>query len=220
MNLIFMGPPGAGKGTQAEIFRERHGLPHISTGDILRQAVREDTAIGRRAQAYMQRGDLVPDVVMQEIVQKRLAEPDASSGFILDGYPRTLPQADALDRLLAQSARSLDAVVSFEIREEVLLRRLTGRRVCPTCGTNYHVDYKPPRTPGRCDLDGTELIQRRDDAPETVRHRLEVFRQWTAPLVGHYRDRGLFLTVNAEGNVESVYTRIREFVEARAGRGG
>ncbi len=218
MNLIFMGPPGAGKGTQAEIFRERHGIPHISTGDILRQAVREGTAVGRLAQAYMQRGDLVPDDVMQEIVQKRLAEPDAAAGFILDGYPRTLPQADALDRLLAQSDQRLDAVVFFEIREEVLLRRLTGRWVCPTCGAIYHLDYKPPKTPGRCDLDGTELIQRRDDEPETVLHRLEVFHQWTAPLVDHYRHQGLFLTVNAEGNVEDVYARIREFVEARAGR--
>ncbi len=218
MNLIFMGPPGAGKGTQAEIFHERHGLPHISTGDILRRAVRDDTAVGRLARGDMQRGDLVPDDVMQEIIRERLAEPDAASGFILDGYPRTLPQADALDRVLAQSGRSLDAVVSFEIREEVLLRRLTGRRVCPACGTIYHLDYKPPRTAGRCDQDGTELIQRRDDAPDTVLHRLQVFRQWTAPLVDRYRDRGVFLAVNAEGHVEDVYTRIREFVQSRAGR--
>ncbi len=218
MNLIFMGPPGAGKGTQAEIFHERHGLPHISTGDILRQAVRDDTAVGRLARGDMQRGDLVPDDVMQEIVRERLAERDAASGFILDGYPRTLPQADALDRVLAQSDRSLDAVVSFEIREEVLLRRLTGRRVCPACGTIYHLDYKPPRTAGRCDQDGTELIQRRDDAPDTVLHRLKVFRQWTAPLVDRYRGRGVFLAVNAEGHVEDVYTLIREFVQSRAGR--
>ncbi len=218
MNLIFMGPPGAGKGTQAEIFHERHGLPHISTGDILRQAVRDDTAVGRLARGDMQRGDLVPDDVMQEIIRERLAEPDAASGFILDGYPRTLPQADALDRVLAQSDRSLDAVVSFEIREEVLLRRLTGRRVCPACGTIYHLDYKPPRTAGRCDQDGTELIQRRDDAPDTVLHRLQVFRQWTAPLVDRYRRRGVFLAVNAEGHVEDVYNLIREFVQSRAGR--
>jgi len=216
MNLIFMGPPGAGKGTQAEIFHERHGIPHISTGDILRLAVREGTEVGRLAQAYMQRGDLVPDEVMQKIVQERLAEPDAAAGFILDGYPRTLPQADALDRLLAGSRRSLEAVVFFEIREAVLIRRLTGRRVCPRCGAIYHMDYKPPKAAGRCDLDGTELIQRRDDEPETVLHRLEVFRQWTAPLVDYYRHRGLFLTVNAEGNVEDVYARIREFVETRA----
>lgn len=219
MHLIFMGPPGAGKGTQAEIFRERHGIPHISTGDILRLAVREGTPIGRLAQAYVQRGDLVPDEVMHEIVRTRLAEPDCASGFILDGYPRTLPQAEALDLMLGGWRRRLDAAVFFEIREEVLLRRLTGRQVCPRCGAIYHLDYKPPRRPGRCDLDGTGLVQRRDDAPETVLHRLQVFRQWTAPLVDYYRERGLFLAVNAEGPVEDVYARIREFVASRADRG-
>ncbi len=216
MNLIFMGPPGAGKGTQAEIFHERHGIPHISTGDIFRAAVRAGTEVGGKAQAYMQRGDLVPDDVVQEIVEARLAEPDARVGFILDGYPRTLPQADALDRWLAKSARQLDAVVFFDIREEVLLRRLTGRRVCPVCGAIYHLDYKPPRVPGRCDLDEADLVQRKDDAPDTVRHRLEVFRRWTAPLVDHYRTRGLFLRVNAEGPVLEVYARIRAFAESRS----
>jgi adenylate kinase len=216
MNLIFMGPPGAGKGTQAEIFHERHGIPHISTGDIFRAAVRAGTEIGGKAQAYMQRGDLVPDDVVQEIVEARLAEPDARVGFILDGYPRTLPQADALDRWLAKSARKLDAVVFFEIREEVLLRRLTGRRVCPVCGAIYHLDYKPPKVPGRCDLDEAELAQRKDDAPDTVLHRLEVFRRWTAPLVDHYRAKGLFLRVNAEGPVLEVYARIRAFAESRS----
>ncbi len=220
MNLIFMGPPGAGKGTQAEIFHERHGMPHISTGDILRAAVRAETELGRTAQAYMQRGDLVPDAVMQEIIQRRLSEPDCVAGFILDGYPRTLPQAEALDTLLAATHRSLDAVVFFEIREEVLLRRLTGRRVCPACGAIYHLDHKPPRVPGRCDLDGTALVQRKDDAPDTVLHRLQVFRQWTAPLVDYYRARGLFLSVNAEGSVSDVYRRILEFVQSRAAREG
>ena len=220
MNLIFMGPPGAGKGTQAEIFHERHSIPHISTGDILRAAVRAETELGRKAQAYMQRGDLVPDAVMQEIIQRRLSEPDCAAGFILDGYPRTLPQAEALDTLLAATRRSLDAVVFFEIREEVLLRRLTGRRVCPSCGAIYHLDHKPPRVPGRCDLDGTALVQRKDDAPDTVLHRLQVFRQWTAPLVDYYRARGLFLSVNAEGSVSDVYRRILEFVQSRAAREG
>ncbi|HLJ58917.1 MAG TPA: adenylate kinase [bacterium] len=218
MDLIFMGPPGAGKGTQAEIFHERHGLPHISTGDILRQGVRDDTEVGRRAFAYMQEGDLVPDEIVDEIVQIRLAEPDTAGGFILDGYPRTLPQADALDRWLAREGRSLDAVVWFEIREEVLLRRLTGRRVCPVCGAIYHLDYKPPRVAVRCDVEGAELVQRRDDARATVLHRLEVFHRWTAPLVDHYRSRGLFLTVNAERPVVDVYDEIREFVQSRAGR--
>lgn len=220
MNLIFMGPPGAGKGTQAEIFHERHGVPHISTGDILRAAVRADTELGRQAQAYMQRGDLVPDAVMQEIIAHRLSEPDTAAGFILDGYPRTLPQAHALDTLLAEMRRSLDAVVFFEIREEVLLRRLTGRRVCPVCGAIYHLDHKPPRVPGRCDVEGAALVQRKDDAPDTVLHRLQVFRQWTAPLVDYYRARGIFLTVDAERPVSEVYDRIREFIQSRGSPGG
>src|ERR1700737_4625741 len=155
MNLVFMGPPGAGKGTQADLFHQRHGIPHVSTGDMFRQAGRDETESGRRAQAYMQRGDLVPDEIVDEMVRIRLSNPDAAHGFILDGYPRTIGQAEALDRLLAKREQRLDAVVSFEIREEVLLRRLTGRRVCPKCGAIYHLDHKPPRVPGPCDLDGT-----------------------------------------------------------------
>jgi adenylate kinase len=216
MNLIFIGPPGAGKGTQAQIFRRRHGIPHISTGDIFRAAVRAGTEVGRKAQAYVHRGDLVPDDIVQEIIEARLAEPDAEAGFILDGYPRTLPQAEALDGLLARTGRRLDAVVFFEIREEVLLRRLTDRWVCPVCGTIYHLDHKPPRVPGRCDVEGAVLIQRKDDAPETVLHRLEVYRRRTAPLVDYYRARRLFLAVNAEGAVLDVYKRILAFVESRA----
>jgi len=176
--------------------------------------------VGRRAFQFMHAGDLVPDEIVDQIVQLRLAEPDCAKGFILDGYPRTLSQADVLDAWLAQVDRSLDAVVFFEIREEVLLRRLTGRRVCPTCGAIYHLDYKPPTKLGLCDLDGTALIQRKDDARGTVLHRLEVFHRWTAPLVDHYRRRGLFLTVDAERPVLEVYGGIREFVESRAGRPG
>jgi adenylate kinase len=216
MNLIFLGPPGAGKGTQADNFRRRHGLPHISTGSMLRAAVAEGTDVGRLAQEYMQRGDLVPDKVVEAIVRIRLSEPDCDAGFILDGYPRTIPQADDLEAFLASANRHLDAVVYFEVREEILLRRLTGRRICPVCGTTYHVDANPPKVEGRCDLDGAQLIQRPDDAPDKVRHRLEVFRQWTYPLIDYYRKHGVFLTVNGEGSVEDVYARIRDFATARA----
>jgi len=216
LHLVFMGPPGAGKGTQAALLHERYGLPHVSTGDMFRVAVRDGTEVGRRATEYMQRGDLVPDEIVDEIVRIRLAQPDTARGFILDGYPRTLPQADALDALLAKRDHGLDAVVSFEIHEEVLLRRLTGRRVCPTCGAIYHLGNNPPKVPGRCDLDGTALVQRKDDAPDTVLHRLQVFRQWTAPLLDHYRKRGLFLAVDAERPVETVHEQILQFVRSRA----
>ena len=219
MNLVFMGPPGAGKGTQAELFQQRNGIPHISTGEMFRQAVRNETDVGMRAAAYVQRGDLVPDEITDEIVRIRLENPDTAQGFILDGYPRTLGQVGYLDKLLARRRERLNAVVSFEIREEVLLRRLTGRRVCPRCGAIHHLDHHPPRVPGRCDLDGTELIQRKDDAADTVLHRLQVFRQWTAPLVDHYRDRGLYLAVDAERKVEEVHQQILAFVRSRAGRG-
>ena len=218
MNLVFMGPPGAGKGTQAELFHTRHGVPHISTGDMFRAAVRADTEMGRRASEYMREGDLVPDAIVQQLVEKRLLQSDTAAGFILDGYPRTLAQADGLDEFLARWGRELHGVVFFDIPEEVVLRRLTGRRVCPACGANYHVEYHAPREPGRCDIDGTELIQRRDDAPETVRRRLQVFRRWTAPLVDHARARGMLLVVNAQGTSEEVHERIQEFVAARAGR--
>lgn len=213
-----MGPPGAGKGTQAELYRARHGIPHISTGDMFRAAVRANTEVGQRATEYMREGELVPDAIVQQIVEERLLQPDCAAGFILDGYPRTLPQADALDEFLARTGRELHGVIFFEIPEEVVVRRITGRRICPTCGANYHVEYHAPREPGRCDLDGSELIQRRDDAPETVNRRLEVFRRWTAPLVDHYRNRGVFLAVNARGTAEEVYERISEFVAARGGR--
>src|SRR6516225_1307198 len=206
MNLVFMGPPGAGKGTQAALFHDRHGLPHISTGDMFRAAVRDQTEIGLRAWEYMQLGDLVPDEIVDEIVRERLSHADSASGFILDGYPRTLIQANFLDALLAE-------------RNEVLLRRLTGRRVCPVCGSIYHLDYKPPRVPGHCDLDGADLVQRKDDAPDTVLHRLRMFRQWTAPLVEYYRTRGLFLAVDAERPVADVHERILVFVRSRTGWG-
>lgn len=218
MNLVFMGPPGAGKGTQAELFRKRYELPHISTGDMFRQAVRDQTDVGKHAWAYMQRGDLVLDEIVDEIVRLRLASPDSARGFILDGYPRTLRQSEALQALLAQRREDLDAVVLFEIRDAVLIRRLTGRRVCSVCGAIYHLDHQPPRVPGRCDRDGSELMLRKDDAPDTVLHRLEVFRQWTAPLVDYYRKRGLFLAVDAERTMEEVHERILEFVRSRAGR--
>lgn len=218
-SLVFLGPPGAGKGTLAKTFQARAGLRHISPGDILRQAVRDHTESGRRALASMRAGDLVPDDIVDAMVQTALVGAEGGNGWILDGYPRTPAQADILDRFLANRSRRLDAVVHFEIRQDALLRRLTGRRLCPVCGAIYHVDFRPPAVSGRCDLDGAELVSRRDDAPDTALHRIRVFREQTAPLIEHYRQRGLLLPADAERSPEDVYDVIWESVRSRNARG-
>ncbi|MDR7588316.1 MAG: adenylate kinase [Armatimonadota bacterium] len=215
MNLVFLGPPGAGKGTQARLLQEREGIPRISTGDILRAAVAEGTPLGREAAAYLERGDLVPDHIMIAVVAERLRHPDARRGFVLDGFPRTRAQAEALDRLLEAQGRRLDAVVYFQVSDATVLRRLVGRRVCRAAGHIYHVEFHPPRVPGRCDLDGSPLEQREDDREETVRRRLEVYRQQTEPLVAYYRSRSIFETVE-DGDVETVHRRVMEIVRARS----
>ena len=218
MNLVFTGPPGAGKGTQAAMFHARHGAPHVSTGDMLREAVRDATDLGERASAYMRRGDLVPDELVDAIVRARLAREDCSSGFILDGYPRTLQQARVLGESLARHGRRLDAAVLFAIRDEVLLERLVGRRVCVRCGATYHLSHKRPRTAGRCDLDGMALELRKDDDAETVRHRVAVFRELTGPMVEYYRGEGLLLQVDAELPILKIYKEIRRFIDGRSPR--
>jgi len=218
-SLVFLGPPGAGKGTLAKTFQARSGLRHISPGDILRQAVRDHTEYGRRALASMRAGDLVPDEIVDAVIQTALVGIHGTNGWVLDGYPRTPAQADILDRFLADRGRRLDAVVHFEIHEDALLHRLTGRRLCPVCGAIYHVDFRPPAVPGRCDLDGTELVSRRDDAPDTALHRFRVFREQTAPLIEHYRQRGLLLPVDAERSPEDVHGAIWESVRSRNARG-
>ncbi|MDQ7820848.1 MAG: adenylate kinase [Armatimonadota bacterium] len=215
MNLVFLGPPGAGKGTQARLLQEREGIPRISTGDILRAAVAGGTPLGREAAAYLERGDLVPDHIMIAVVAERLRHPDARRGFVLDGFPRTRAQAEALDRLLEAQGRRLDAVVYFQVSDATVLRRLVGRRVCRAAGHIYHVEFHPPRVPGRCDLDGSPLEQREDDREETVRRRLEVYRQQTEPLVAYYRSRSIFETVE-DGDVETVHRRVMEIVRARS----
>ncbi len=214
MNFVFAGPPGAGKGTQAGLFHARHGLPHICTGDMLREAVRDATGLGERASEYMRRGDLVPDALVDEIVRARLAEPDCGDGFILDGYPRTLEQARVLDASLASAGRRLDAAVLFTIRDDVLLTRLAGRRVCSRCGMTYHVEYRPPRAAGRCDVDGAPLAQRKDDDADTIRHRIGVFRELTGPMVEYYRADRRLLQANAERPIQQIYEEICGFIEA------
>lgn len=205
--IVFLGPPGAGKGTQAvELAHELH-LLHLSTGDLLRNAVASGSAIGRAADGHIRAGRLVPDDLVVEILRARLREPDAAAGFILDGFPRTLPQAELLARLTP-----LEAVVSFEVDPNDLVRRLAGRRICPVCAAVYNVDSNPPRVPGRCDREGAELLQRPDDRPEAVQVRLKVYAEQTAPLLEHYRSKGLLRGLDASGPAAAVHERLRRLL--------
>lgn len=208
MNLIFFGPPGGGKGTQARLLQQRRGMVQISTGDILREAVSGATALGDEARRYMDRGELVPDAVMVGIVEERLRRADTAAGFILDGFPRTLPQAEALEELLVGMRRRIDRAVDFQVSAETVVRRLSGRRVCQAGGHIYHVEFKPPRQPDVCDLDASPLYQREDDRPETVRRRMEVYLAQTAPVLEFYRARSVYTPLDAEGAVEEVYARL------------
>lgn len=205
MNLIFLGPPGAGKGTQARLIEQRMGIPQIATGDILRAARAGKTPFGEAADRYMSRGDLVPDAVMIEAVAERLQQPDAALGFILDGFPRTIPQAEALDAVLAGMGRMLDRVIAFEVAEDTVIRRMSGRRICRASGHIYHLDSNPPVTSGVCDIDASPLYQRDDDQPETIRRRMQVYSEQSKPLVAFYQARGVFVTISAEGEIEEIY---------------
>jgi adenylate kinase len=190
LNLILLGPPGAGKGTQAERITEDFDLPYIATGDILREAVKTGTDLGRQAKEYMDKGELVPDDVIIGVILEKVQAPAAADGFVLDGFPRTIAQAEALDEAFAELDRALTAVLLFDVPDEEVIRRLSGRRVS-AAGRPYHVEFNPPKVPGKCDVDGSELIQRDDDKPEVIRKRLEVYHGSTAPLVQYYEDRGL-----------------------------
>ena len=204
MKLTLLGAPGAGKGTQAGILSRKLGIPTISTGNILRSAIHDGTSVGLAAKSYIDKGQLVPDDVIIEIVQERLAQPDCADGFILDGMPRTIPQAEAL---LAHGIE-LDAVLSLEISDDEIVQRMVGRRVCPRCGATYHVTMNPPKQDGVCDVCGTALIIRPDDALETVRDRLHVYHEQTEPLKGFYEKLGLLRSVNSVGTFEEVMQEI------------
>lgn len=199
MNLVLLGAPGAGKGTLAKRLVEVYGIPQISTGDILRAAVKEGTAIGKKAEEYMKRGDLVPDEVILGIMEERLQKKDCASGFILDGFPRTIPQAEALDTLLVKIGKKLDLALNLEVPEAVVIQRLAGRRTCsnPDCQAIYNVSFKPPKTAGKCDLCGSPVVQRDDETEEAVKHRLKTYVEKTAPLIDYYGKKGLLKTPEA-----------------------
>lgn len=213
MNLVLLGLPGAGKGTQASLLEDEHGIPHVSTGDMFRQAINNETELGQKAREYMDAGELVPDEVTIGIVRDRLARDDSQSGFILDGFPRTIAQAKALDEMLGDLNRELDMVIYMSVPEDELLKRLTGRRVCPECGANYHLEFNPPQEDGICDECGSELIQRDDDREKTVRKRLDVNRDKTEKLKEYYRDRDLLVELDARGSVDEVNQRFAELLE-------
>ena len=213
MRIAFLGPPGAGKGTQARDLAQEWGVLHLATGDMLREAVAAGSPLGREAKRYMDQGALVPDDVIIRMMAERLSVADAGRGFILDGFPRTTAQAEALSRLLKDLGQSLDTVVYFDVSEPELLRRLTGRRVCRACGHSYHLTFNPPKRAGVCDACGGELYQRDDDGEATVRNRLEVYRRQTAPLLDYYRQRNILTTVSGEGPVAT----IRDAIRAAAG---
>lgn len=215
MNIIFMGPPGAGKGTQAEMIVSEFNIPHISTGDAFRLAMKEGTPLGLKAKEYVDQGLLVPDEITNGIVKERLMQEDCKQGFLLDGFPRTIPQAKALDEMLAELGRQIDHVINLNVDRNLLLARLTGRRVCTSCGSSFHVIFNPPQQEGVCDKCSGELIQRSDDTEEKVGTRLDEYLNKTAPLLGYYKDKGLLREVNGEQPIEEVTTEIESLLRGR-----
>ncbi len=216
MRIVLVGPPGAGKGTQAQFIASHLAIPKISTGDIFRFNVSHGTVLGRQARDYMGRGDLVPDEVTIAMVRDRLSEDDTQEGFLLDGFPRNVPQAETLEKMLSEWETRLDTVLELVVDDDEVVRRLSGRRTCHQCGRVWHVLFDPPARDDTCDDDGSELFQRDDDREETIRHRLEVYQDQTAPLIAYYADQGILLGLDATGPVEEVTDRalssLRRFI--------
>ncbi|SJZ94053.1 adenylate kinase [Garciella nitratireducens] len=210
MRIVLLGPPGAGKGTQAEKIVSQFTIPHISTGDILRKNLKESTPLGLKAKEYMDKGLLVPDALVVEIIKDRLAQEDCVRGFLLDGFPRTVTQAKDLDNVLKEMKISLDAVLNIIVDASLLIDRITGRRICKNCGATYHVTFNPPKTKGKCDICNGELYQREDDKKETVKKRLEVYTKETQPLIDYYQQKNLLETINGQQSIDKVFEEIKE----------
>ena len=212
MRVVLLGPPGAGKGTHAGVVTENCKIPHISTGDMFRAAIKNGTPVGLEAKSYMDKGELVPDSVVCKMVEERIAEADCSNGFLLDGFPRTMAQAKALDAALAAKGQKIDLVINLQCSDEVVLGRLTTRRVCRTCGAIYNVNTKPPKVEGVCDVDGGEVYQRSDDTVETITNRLSVYKAQTAELIDYYRGNGVLRDVKADVNKDETASAIRSLL--------
>jgi len=212
MNLIIMGPPGAGKGTQAVLIREAYQIPHISTGDMFREAMKNETPVGLEAKKYIDKGMLVPDEVTNALVKERLSQADCKKGFLLDGFPRNIPQAEALDKIFNELNIKLNAVINIEVDFSILTERICGRRVCPKCGASFHVKFYTPKQDGICDECGSQLVQRKDDNEETIKTRLNVYSNQTKPLLEYYNKQGVVKTIDGEGDVQAIFNNIKKEV--------
>ncbi|MCG1821749.1 adenylate kinase [Staphylococcus epidermidis] len=213
MNIILMGLPGAGKGTQASEIVKKFPIPHISTGDMFRKAIKDETDLGKEAKSYMDRGELVPDEVTVGIVKERISEDDAKKGFLLDGFPRTIDQAESLSQIMSELDREIDAVINIEVPEEELMNRLTGRRICEKCGTTYHLVFNPPKVDGICDIDGGKLYQREDDNPETVSNRLSINVKQSKPILEYYNNKGVLKNIDGSKDIDEVTNDVIDILD-------
>ena len=213
MNIILMGLPGAGKGTQASEIVKKFPIPHISTGDMFRKAIKDETDLGKEAKSYMDRGELVPDEVTVGIVKERISEDDAKKGFLLDGFPRTIDQAESLNQIMSELDREIDAVINIEVPEEELMNRLTVRRICEKCGTTYHLVFNPPKVDGICDIDGGKLYQREDDNPETVSNRLSVNVKQSKPILEYYNNKGVLKNIDGSKDIDEVTNDVIDILD-------
>lgn len=215
MRFVLLGPPGAGKGTQAQMLVTKYEVPQIATGDILRANVKAGTELGKQAKVYMDKGELVPDQLVIALLKERISQPDAKKGFILDGFPRTVAQAEALEVLLKELNMKLDAVISIDVAPEELIRRLSGRRICrnTACGASYHLIFNPPKTVNKCDKCGSELYQRDDDKEEAIKNRLKVYTAQTEPLINYYQERGMLIKVDGAKEINAIFNELSQIFE-------